>query len=63
MNKELILSHISEYLKKIDYDYEKKGKVINLLCPFCKNKSLTAQVIAKTSKIKCHNPNRRNKRN
>ena len=59
MNKERVLSYIPEYLKKIDYEFEKKGKVINLLCPFCRDKKLTAQVIENTSKIHCLNCKKR----
>jgi len=53
--KEIILSHITDYLKIKKYKHEKLGKVVNLVCPFCKSASLTAQVIPGSYKIRCLN--------
>lgn len=54
--KEAVLSKIIDYLKLKKIKYEGRGKTIQFLCPFCKDKSLTAQVVALTSLIKCLSP-------
>lgn len=54
--KKAILSKIPEYLKKFKIPHEARGKVINMQCPFCKDKALTAQVVAQTHLINCLNP-------
>jgi hypothetical protein len=56
MYQQQILSKIPEYLKKKKYPHKKYGKLIIILCPFCKENSLTARIIPHTSKMKCLNP-------
>lgn len=52
--KQIILSRIVDYFKKINYKHQSMGKVINFLCPFCNE--MSAQVINGTHLMKCHNP-------
>lgn len=56
MYQEQILSKIFEYLKLKKYPYKKYGKLITVLCPICKDLSLTARIIPHTSIMKCLNP-------
>ncbi len=54
--KKAILSKIPEYLKKFKIPHEARGKVLNMQCPFCQDKALTAQGVASTHLINCLNP-------
>jgi len=54
----VILSPINiiKYCKQFKYPIAHRGQTINLECPFCEDKSLTAQVVAQTHLINCLNP-------
>jgi len=54
--KKAILSKIPEYLKKFKIPHEARGKVLNMQCPFCQDKALTAHVVASTHLINCVAP-------
>ena len=41
MYKEIILSKIYEYCKKVDHPVKKSGNVVMLHCPFCDGDELT----------------------
>lgn len=52
MYKEIIKSHLLDYLKLRKYNYQKRGKITMMECPICQ-KGLTANIIPNTSKIHC----------
>lgn len=54
--KEIILSHIVDYCKLEKYPYQLFGKSLSILCPFCRDKSLTAQRVSNTALLYCINP-------
>ena len=58
MYKSVILSRKSllQYLKLRNYPHDRRGKVINLRCPFCKKMPFTANIIPNNYIIKCLNP-------
>jgi len=51
--RQIILSKILEYCKKIGYPAKKTGNIIMLECPYCDTHDLTASVIPNTSLINC----------
>lgn len=53
MYKEIILSKIYDYCRKIDHPAKKSGNVVMLHCPFCESDQLTANVIPNTNIINC----------
>jgi len=53
MYRQIILSKIFEYCKKIGYPIKKTGKVTMLACPYCPGEDLTASIIPNTSIINC----------
>lgn len=53
MYKEIILSRLKEYLEKKKWTIKKSGKVIMLLCPYCKKEPLSANIIPNTSIVNC----------
>ncbi len=58
MYKSIILSRKSllQYLKLREIPHDRRGKVINLKCPFCKMKDFSANIIPNNHIIKCLNP-------
>lgn len=53
MYKQIILSKIYDYCKKVDHPAKKTGKVVMLKCPFCEDETLTANIIPNTNLINC----------
>ena len=64
MYKQVILSRLKEYLEKKKWTIKKSGKVVMLLCPFCKKEPLSANIIPNTNIVHCFNcPEDKNKYN
>ena len=61
--KSIILSqeNIKKYCKQFKYPIVLRGKTINLLCPYCSDKSMTALCVGQTHHIDCVSPNCPNK--
>jgi len=53
LSKEVILSHILDYLKLKNIPYKKCGIVTMLKCPYCNAEPFTANIIPNTNTIKC----------
>jgi len=53
MYKNLILGKIPEYLKAINWEYKKMGKMIMLRCVKCNKEPISANVIPNTTTINC----------
>ena len=53
MYKQIILSKIFDYCKKIGYPVKKTGSIVMLACPYCGGEDLTASVIPNTNTINC----------
>jgi hypothetical protein len=56
--KSIILSqeNLKKYCKQFKYPITLRGKTINLLCPFCNDKSMTAMAVGQTHLIACVSP-------
>lgn len=53
MYKQIILSKIHEYCKKINHPVKKAGQVVMLACPYCGGEEHSANVIPNTNIINC----------
>ncbi len=53
MEKQIILSHLLDYLKLKNINYKACGKVIMIDCPFCDKEGLNAQKIPNTYIVNC----------
>ena len=53
MYRQIILSKILEYCKKVGYPAKKTGNIVMLACPYCDTDELSASIIPNTSLINC----------
>jgi hypothetical protein len=53
MDKQIIESHLIEYLTKKNYKLKKTGQTLMLQCPYCKKEQLTAIVPPRCNFINC----------
>ena len=53
MYKDLILKKIPEYLKAVNWEYKKMGKMVMLKCIRCNKDPMSANVIPNTTTINC----------